>query len=283
MDMGGGWVVEVDIRKFFDEVDHSQLRAILRRRVSDGDLLRLIDKWLKAGVLEDGKSQRLRRGTPQGGVISPILANIFLHEVLDQWFEAEVKPRLANEAHLVRFADDAVLLFRDETDARRVLSVLGKRFARYGLRLHPDKTRLVAFQRPSKGVKRPRSKPATFDLLGFTHYWGRSRRGNWVIRRKTAKDRQRRTLKALNQWCRANRHRPIPAQWAALTRKLRGLYVYYGIIGNVAALQSVRFQACRIWHKWLNRRSQKGRLSWDRFNQLLEAFPLPRARRMAAV
>mgnify|MGYP006429809243 CR=1 FL=1 len=283
MDMGGGWVVEVDIRKFFDEVDHSQLRAILRRRVSDGDLLRLIDKWLKAGVLEDGKSQRLRRGTPQGGVISPILANIFLHEVLDQWFETEVKARLAHEAHLVRFADDAVLLFRDEADARRVLSVLSQRFARYGLRLHPDKTRLVTFQRPSKGMKRPRSKPGTFDLLGFTHYWGRSRRGNWVIRRKTAKDRQRRTLRALNQWCRANRHRPIPAQWAALTRKLRGLYAYYGIIGNVAALQSVRFQACRIWHKWLNRRSQKGRLSWDRFNQLLEAFPLPRARRMAAV
>jgi len=161
MDMSGGWVVEVDIRKFFDEVDHGQLRQILRKRVSDGDILRLIDKWLKAGVLAEGTSQRLRRGTPQGGVISPMLANIFLHEVLDQWFEAEVKPRLDNEAHLVRFADDAVLLFRDEADARRVLSVLGKRFGRYGLRLHPAKTRLMSFQRPSKGTKKPRLKPGT--------------------------------------------------------------------------------------------------------------------------
>lgn len=148
MDMGGGYVLEVDIRKFFDEVDHGELRAILRERVSDGDILRLINKWLKAGALSEGANQRLQRGTPQGGVISPLLANIFLHEVLDQWFETEVKPRMRGSAHLVRYADDAVLLFEWQDDAQKVLDVLPKRFGKYGLRLHPEKTRLVPFQKP---------------------------------------------------------------------------------------------------------------------------------------
>jgi len=280
MDMSGGWVLEIDIRKFFDEVDHSQLREILRKRVRDGDLLRLINKWLQAGVLTEGKDQRLKRGTPQGGVISPLLANIFLHEVLDQWFEAEVKPRLDGEAHLVRFADDALLLFQDETDARRVLSVLPKRFGRYGLRLHPEKTRLVPFQRPPKGVKKPRNKSGTFDLLGFTHYWGRSRRGNWVVKRKIAKDRMSRATRALDQWCRANRHRPLLEQWQALVCKLRGLYAYYGVIGSVRKLRMIRYQAARSWRKWLDRRSQKGKMTWEYFQKLLEVFPLPYAARM---
>ena len=283
MDMGGGWVLEIDIRKFFDEVDHDQLRAILRKRVNDGDILRLITKWLKAGSLEEEGSRRLRQGTPQGGVISPILANIFLHEVLDQWFEEEVKPRLQGRAHLVRFADDAVLLFKHEADARRVLEVLPKRFGRYGLRLHPEKTQLVPFQKPPASARSARPQAGTFDLLGFTHYWGRSRHGNWVIQRKTAKDRVRRTLKALDQWCRANRHRPVPEQWKALNRKLQGLFAYYGIVGNRRTLQALRYWVTRIWRKWLNRRSQKGRISWDRFRSLLKAFPLPTPRRMVLV
>ena len=280
MDMSGGWVLEIDIRKFFDEVDHGQLREALRKRVRDGDILRLINKWLKAGALEEGKDQRLKQGTPQGGVISPLLANIFLHEVLDQWFEAEVKPRLDGEAHLVRFADDAVLLFQDETDARRVLSALPKRFGKYGLRLHPEKTRLVPFDRPPKGMKKPRRKPGTFDLLGFTHYWARSRRGNWVVKRKIAKDRMSRATRALDQWCRANRHRPIPEQWRALVRKLQGLYAYYGIIGNVRKLRMIRYQATRSWRKWLDRRSQKGKMTWEHFQKLLAVFPLPYATRL---
>ncbi len=280
MDMSGGWVLEVDIRKFFDEVDHGQLREVLRKRVRDGDILRLINKWLKAGALEEGKDQRLKQGTPQGGVISPLLANIFLHEVLDQWFEAEVKPRLDGEAHLVRFADDAVLLFQDETDARRVLSALPKRFGKYGLRLHPEKTRLVPFDRPPKGMKKPRRKPGTFDLLGFTHYWARSRRGNWVVKRKIAKDRMSRATRALDQWCRANRHRPIPEQWRVLVRKLQGLYAYYGIIGNVRKLRMIRYQATRSWRKWLDRRSQRGKMTWEHFQKLLAVFPLPYATRL---
>jgi RNA-directed DNA polymerase len=169
--MAGGWVLEVDVEKFFDRLDHARLRQILQRRVRDGVVLRLIGKWLNAGVLEDGSIVRPEAGTPQGGVISPILANIYLHEVLDQWFEHEVKPRLASKAVLVRYADDAVLLFANESDARRVLAVLPKRLAKYGLTLHPTKTRLTAFRRPDRmppsGGGRP--GPGTFDLLGFTH------------------------------------------------------------------------------------------------------------------
>lgn len=282
MAMGGGWVLEVDIRKFFDTVDHDQLRDVLRQRVRDGVLLRLIGKWLKAGALEEGQWQRLQEGTPQGGVISPILANIFLHEVLDRWFEETVKPHLKGSARLVRFADDAVLLFEREDDARRVLGVLPKRFGKFGLRLHPEKTRLVAFHQPPRGVKRPKPRPGTFDLLGFTHYWARSKRGNWVVKRKTAKDRYRRALKAINQWCRTNRHRLVMEQWRILSRKLRGLYAYYGIIGNIQTLKRLRYRVIRTWRKWLGRRSQRGRIPWERFEELLEVFPLPQPTRKVA-
>ena len=178
--MDGGWVLEVDIQKFFDTLDHGHLREILRRRVRDGVLLRLIGKWLNAGVLEDGAVSYPEVGTPQGGVISPLLANIFLHEVLDVWFELEVKPRLQGQAFLVRYADDFVVVFSHEEDARRVLDVLPKRFGKYGLTLHPDKTRLVEFRRPdrpSSSEDRSDRRPGTFDLLGFTHFWGLSRRG----------------------------------------------------------------------------------------------------------
>lgn len=283
METNGGWVLEIDIRKFFDTVDHNQLRHVLRRRVGDGVLLRLIDKWLKAGVMQEGQRRRTMQGTPQGGVISPVLANIFLDEVLDQWFEHSVQPRLCGRARHVRFADDAVLLFEREDDARRVMEVLPKRFARYGLRLHPEKTRLVGFQRPPKGTRRPQRRPGTFDLLGFTHYWGRSRRGNWVIKRKTAKDRLSRALKQINQWCRSNRHRPLAEQWRVLWGKLQGLYTYYGIIGNMASLQTLRYKVRRIWRHWLTRRSQKGGMSWARYAQLLTVFPLPWPTRRAAV
>lgn len=282
MNTGGGWVLEVDIRQFFDTVDHQQIREVLRQRVRDGVLLRLISKWLKAGALEEGQWQRIPRGTPQGGVISPILANIFLHEVLDQWFEHTVKPRLRGRAQLVRFADDAVLLFDREEDARRVMAVLPKRFDKYGLHLHPEKTRLVSFRRPPHGVKRPKPKPETFDLLGFTHYWGRSRRGMWVVKRKTAKDRFSRVLKAINQWCWQNRHRTVPEQWGALCRKLRGLYAFYGISGNIPSLRSLRYEVLCLWWKWLGRRSQKGRMPWSRFQAILRAFPLPLPRVMGA-
>src|SRR5438876_10710441 len=188
MGLGGCWLVEVDIRKYFDTLDHAQLRALLQQRVRDGVVLRLIGKWLQAGVLEGGDLTYPEAGTPQGGVISPLLANVYLHYVLDVWFEQTVKPRLKGRAFLVRYADDFVMGFACEEDARRVLAVLPKRLRKYGLTLHPDKTRLVPFQRPTQQPDRsdPSGKrpPGSFDLLGFTHYWGRSRKGIWVVKRK---------------------------------------------------------------------------------------------------
>jgi len=277
MGMGGGWVVELDIRKFFDTMDHGHLREILRRRVRDGVLLRLIGKWLNAGVLEDGQVIRPEAGTPQGGVISPILANIYLHEVLDTWFAEVVRPRLKGAAYLNRYVDDAVLVFREEGDARRVLAVLPKRFGRYGLALHPEKTRLVRFRRPSGG-ERPKGRedgPGSLDYLGFTHFWGRSRKGNWVVRRKTAKDRLSRAVRAVSKWCRRHRHLPVREQHRLLCRKLQGHFAYYGITGNAPALACFRWEVARVWRKWLNRRSQRARMRWDRFNRLLLRYPLP--------
>jgi group II intron reverse transcriptase/maturase len=282
MEMHGGWVLEIDIRKFFDTLDHAYLREILRRRVRDGVLLRLIGKWLNAGVLEDGNLSYPEAGSPQGGVISPILANVYLHEVLDVWFAEQVQPRLSGRAFLVRYADDAVIVFSEEGDARRVQEVLPKRFGKYGLTLHPEKTRLVPFHRPPKypvpkGRPEPPS-PGKVDLLGFTHVWTRSLKGNWVIRRRTAKDRFARALTRVWDWCRIHRHQPMKEQWRTLVQKVRGHYGYYGIIGNSWALDRFHGEVRRIWKRWLSRRSQRGFLNWKEMARVLEHYPLPRAR-----
>ncbi len=272
MSMGGAWVIDLDIKAFFDTIDHQHLRAFLQQRVKDGVILRLIGKWLKAGVLEAGQWQKGEVGSPQGGVISPLLANVYLHYVLDEWFEKDVKPLLRGRAFSVRFADDAILAFSNEADARKVLEVLPKRFARYGLTLHPTKTRLVRF-RPHR-----EQRAETFDFLGFTFYWGKSRRGYLIIKQKTAKDRYKRGLKRISLWCRANRHRPLREQHRQLCRKVTGYYAYYGITNNIEALQRFVNTVRRIWIKWLRRRSQKGWFSWEKAAQLLSILPLPRAR-----
>jgi group II intron reverse transcriptase/maturase len=281
MATGGGWVVEVDIRKFFDTLDHAQLRELLRRRVRDGVLLRLIGKWLHAGVLEDGNLTFPEAGSPQGGVISPLLANVYLHYVLDVWFEQEVKPRLKGRAFLIRYADDFVMGFACEEDARRVLDVLPKRFGRYGLTIHPDKTRLVPFRRPPSRPLPTGSeadpRPGTFDLLGFTHFWGRSWKGNWVVKRQTAPSRFRRALRQIAAWCRLNRHQPLAVQHQALCQKLRGHCAYYGITGNSFALSRFRRAVQGLWRKWLCRRRRGGYVSWPAFARLLERFPFPTA------
>lgn len=278
MAFGGGWVIELDVERFFDTLDKAQLRAFVRRRVRDGVLLRLIGKWLNAGVLEDGAMWYPEAGTPQGGVASPLLANIFLHEVLDVWFEREIKPRLKGRAVLIRYADDAVLGFSDEDDARRVLAVLPKRFARYGLRLHPEKTRLIDFRRPRGGGSNKPSDPPrrrTFDLLGFTHYWAKSRRGYWVIKQQTATDRLSRAITRVGRWCREHRHAPVREQHRELARKLRGHYGYYGITGNSQRLGRFLNEVKRRWRYWLNRRSDRRRWTWERFAEFLRACPLP--------
>lgn len=272
--MGGGWVLDVDIKSFFDSVDHGILRDLVTKRVRDGVVCRMIGKWLKAGVMEDGVVQRGKRGTPQGGVISPLLANVYLHYAVDEWFEEQVKPRMRGRAFLVRFADDMVMGFEHEEDARRVLEVLRHRLARFELELHPEKTRLVYFgQRPRDG-----RRPGTFDFLGFTLYWGKSRKGRLIIRWKTSKKRRSRTLKELNQWMRRHRHRPVSEQQKTLDRKLRGHYNYFGLTMNIRALQAVYNRAVRLWRLWLDRRSQRGRMPWSRFQEVLKRHPLTRPR-----
>ena len=285
MGTDGGWIIDLDIQKFFDTLDKKHLRDILKRRVSDGVILRLIGKWLNAGVWEKGETSYPEKGTAQGGVISPILSNIYLHEVLDKWFEEVVKPRLKGKGFLIRYADDGILGFENEEDARRVMEVLPKRFAKYGLTIHPEKTRMVRFARPESEPPKDhkREKRETFNFLGFTHYWGKSRKGNWVIKRSTEKGRFARALKKVSDWCRRNRHLPISEQLRQLTRKLTGHYAYYGITGNFRSLSNFRAEVTRVWHKWLSRRSRSGRIAWEKFNLLLRRYTLPPVRIMHSV
>lgn len=277
----GGWVIELDIRKYFDSIDHEHLMGVLRQRVRDGVLLRLIGKWLNAGVMEGEQVRRTESGTPQGGVISPMLANIFLHEVLDVWFHEQVKPRLRGRSLLVRYADDAVMLFEDEDDASRVMDVLPKRFERYGLTLHPDKTRQVAFKRPDRGASgrdddegRGGGGPLSFDFLGFTIHWGKSLAGKWVVRERTAKDRFHRSRKNIWALCKKLRHAPLEQQREAINARLRGHYGYFGRTGNRGRLWALFSGARRTWHHWLSHRSQRARLTYEAFARLLQRFPL---------
>jgi group II intron reverse transcriptase/maturase len=272
--MGGGWILELDIKSYFDTVDHGQLRELLRKRVSDGVVLRLIGKWLKAGVLEEGCVYHPESGTPQGGVVSPLLANLYLHEVLDTWFEIAVLTRLRGRAFMVRYADDAVLVFANQDDAERVHAVIGERFAKYGLRLHPEKTRLIEFRPLTGGSGRG---PGSFDFLGFTHHWALSGK-LWVVLRKTAKNRLSRALKAIGEWMRKHRHDPVREQHRMLCAKLRGHYNYYGIIGNSRRLSSFRYWVLVRWHYWLNRRSNSRRLTWQTYLRGLKQLRLPEPR-----
>jgi RNA-directed DNA polymerase len=277
MQMRGGWVRTVDISSFFDELDHDHLRGFLHQRVRDGVLLRLLGKWLNAGVFEDGVVKAPEAGTPQGGVVSPLLANIYLHDVFDRWFEDVVRPRLRGRAFVVRFADDIMLVFQKQSDARRVMEVLPKRLGRFGLRLHPQKTRLVEFHKPRRSQLRRGPGQETFDLLGFTHFWARSRRGTWIVKRKTASDRFRRVVRGLGQWCRFHRHLPVAVQHQLLSAKLRGHDAYYGILGNWRSLRRLRWEVQRAWQRWLHRRSQRG-MTWETFYRLLARYPLAKPR-----
>jgi hypothetical protein len=238
-------------------------------------------------VLEEGTVTYPEAGSPQGGVISPVLSNIFLHYVLDEWFEEVVKPRLRGRAYLIRYADDFVIGFTDEQDARRVMQVLPQRFSKYGLTIHPDKTQLIPFVPPSPRAAERGSgggpRPGTFTLLGFTHYWGRSWRGNWVVKRKTASRRLSRAVRSIAQWCRDHRHLPLGEQQQTLSQKLHGHFAYYGITGNSTALSAFRTAVVRCWRFWLNRRNRERTLDWNQFNRLLARYPLPPARSVHAV
>jgi group II intron reverse transcriptase/maturase len=275
--IGGGCILEVDLRKFFDTLDHAHLREFVSHRIRDGVVRRLIGKWLKAGVMEEGNVSYPDSGSPQGGVISPVLANVYLHYVLDLWFDDVVKPQLAGSAKLIRFADDFVLVFTNQQDALHVLEMLPQRFEEYGLSLHAEKTRLVDFRHPwHSGRKRDGdSQPETFDLLGFTHYWGKSRKGNWTVAKKTMSTRLTRAVRSIYQWCRSYRHLPVREQWTTLGQKVRGHYAYYGVIGNGRMLRNFRHEVRRAWRKWLNRRNRERQMTWQKFERLEQRYPLP--------
>ncbi len=268
------WILEADIVSFFDSLDRKKLKEMLEVRVADGSLLRLIGKCLQVGVLDGVELSTSESGTAQGSVLSPLLGNVYLHYVLDLWFEQEVKPRLRGRATLIRYADDFIIGFEEEDDARRVMEVLGKRLRRFGLALHPDKTRLLPFRRPPAGQKGSKG-PATFDFLGFTLYWARSRKGRWGMLCKTRSASLRRVIQSVYAWCRRHRHSSVKDQHTALTRRIQGHFNYFGVSGNFRSLLLVIEQAKRIWYKWLCRRSQRKRLTWERFADLLRDFPLP--------
>jgi RNA-directed DNA polymerase len=277
--MGGGWVYEVDIQAFYDSLVPAHLRSFLDQRITDGVVRRTIDKWLKAGVLEDGVLTHPDLGTPQGGVISPLLANVYLHEVLDKWFALDVQPRLSGQAKLIRYADDFVIVFSNGDDARRVAEVLPKRFAKYGLTVHPEKTKLIPFHRPTpletQWLGNSVRDDETFDLLGFTHTWKSSPRRAAVVLRKTMSARFTRGLTRIAEWCRLNRSKPMIVQQKALGKKLIGHYGYYGLPLNSKSLSRFAYEVRRTWFKWLNRRSQRRGWTWKRFGRYLERHPLP--------
>lgn len=272
-----GWIVSADVTGLFDNIDHGYLREFVQRRVNDGGILRLIGKWLNAGVMEEETITYPEKGTPQGGVISPLLSNIFLHHVLDDWFVKEVKPRVHGRCFLIRFADDFIIGCELEADAHRIMTVLPKRFERFGLSLHPDKTTMIQFKKPIRNIKTD-STNGTFDFLGFTFYWSKSRRGYWVIKKKTVKKRLARFMKGLWLWCRENRHEPIKEQYKTLCAKLRGYYQYHGVRGNYKVLEIVFEYAEKAWRFWLSRRSHKGAISWEKFERIRASFSFPKPR-----
>jgi group II intron reverse transcriptase/maturase len=277
-----GWIVDADVRGYFDSLDRTRLREVLRQRVKDGSILRLIGQWPRAGVLEEGVVSHPETGVVPGGVIAPVLANIFLHHVLEEWFEQEVQPRLQGRSFLMRFANDFVIGCELKADAQRIMAVLPKRFARYGLTMHPTKTALMAFGKPETPQGSTEGN-GTFDFLGLTHYWTRSRRGYWVIKRRTAKKRLRRTKKARWPWCRHNRHTPLQYQYQQLCQKLRGHFQYYGIRGNFRLLEEVRSAAEKAWRYWLSRRSSTSAIGWEKFQKLLETYVLPTPKIIRAI
>lgn len=270
------WILETDVQSFFDSVDRHKLVEVMRERVIDGALMRLVGKCLNVGILDGEELSDPGVGTAQGSILSPLLGNVFLHSVLDRWFEADVCPRLAGRALLVRYVDDLVIGFERREDADRVMRVLPQRLGRFGLTPHPEKTRLFRFGRPPRGASG--KGRVTFDFLGFTFYWGRTRRGKWVPRLRTRGSRLRRSITAVSEWCRCHRHLPVKEQRDALARRLVGHDAYYGVNGNFASLAVLRHTVKRVWFKWLRRRGDHGRMNWEGFHRMLDAYPLPSPR-----
>lgn len=274
------WVLDLDVRGFFDNVSHEWLVKFVEHRIADRRILRLIQKWLKAGVMEEEEWKETEIGTPQGAVVSPVLANLYLHHVLDLWTKQWRRKWAKGDMIVVRYADDAVLGFEQRTDAEAYLEQLRKRMRKFGLELHPEKTRLIEFGRFAEGNRKRRGegKPETFDFLGFTHMCGTTRKGKWfTVRRRTIKQRLRSKLQAVRQELRKRRHERIAETGKWLRSVVQGYFNYHAIPGNFAALQAFRREVVRAWLETLRRRSQRHRLPWERFRSILDRY-LPRPR-----
>ena len=269
------YVLEADLKNFFGSLDHGWLLRFLERRVGDPRITNLIRRWLKTGILEEGKLTPNETGAPQGGSVSVLLSNLYLHQVLDLWFERVVKPRLRGEAYLIRYIDDFVICFQYREDAERVQAVLSKRLNKFALALEPSKTKLLRFGRSAQREARAvGKKPETFSFLGFVHYCTRNRKGNFKLGRKTAKSRLRRSIARLTELMREIRHWSLKEQADAINQVLRGHYAYYGLAGNFWSIRKAYCRATRYWYKMLCSRSWRGRFTWEVFNQVLQRFPL---------
>lgn len=267
---GYRYVVEADIAGFFDHLDHDKLIEMLAIRVGDRRFLRLINKWLKAGVLDtDGKVNYPTSGTPQGGIVSPVLANVYLHYVLDLWFQNTVKARSRGKACLIRFADDFVCGFENQEDAEAFYKALERRLEEYGLRLAPDKSRVLFFSASDKTGSR-------FDFLGFEFYWGPNRAGEDYLKRRTSRKKLRNSINNFTEWCKENRNLRMRTLFQKLNRKLHGYYNYYAITDNYAGVGEFYYEATKILMKWLNRRSQRRSYSWQGLKDVMRHFRVPK-------
>ena len=276
------WISDADIRGFFDNVCHERLVELLRQRVSDPQMLALVERFLKSGVMIEGQRLDTDEGVPQGSVLSPLLANVYLHYVLDEWFERDVKPRLAGEAYIIRYADDFICAFELESDARRFQEVLSKRLARYSLELAEEKTKLLRFGRYARRdcQRLGEGSPGTFDFLGFTHYCGTSRAGKFKLKRRTAKKKFKAKVRDLKTWFRSHLTTPLAEVWKTLNAKLRGHYQYYRINDNWPSLMKYRGMARRLAFRWLNRRSQAKSKNWSEFYTYIDRHGLASPQRL---
>ena len=272
------WVIDADIKAFFDNVNHDWMMKCLKQRIVDPHFPALIKRLLKAGVMTMGKYEKTEQGTPQGGIISPILANICLHYALDLWFEKKLKPTLRGYAGIVRYADDFIIGCQYPEESQKIVQSIKDRFAKFGLTLAEDKTRVIEYGRFAKERRQERGqgKPETFTFLGFTHYCDTARKGAFVVRHKTSGKKYRESVKRLKEWMRSMKNmRPLPELWNTLSLKLNGHYQYYGVSGNLRRLRSFECEAERLAFKWLNRRSQRKSWNWEQFRRYLERYPLP--------
>jgi RNA-directed DNA polymerase len=260
------YIIDADIKNYFGSIDHGILRTFLDQRVKDGVIRRMIDKWLKAGILEEGQITYPTEGTPQGGIISPLLSNIYLHYVLDEWFESQIQPLLSGRSFIVRYADDFVLGFENSSDAERVMKVLFKRFAKYKLELHAEKTKIISLKEKRGEGKRG------FDFLGFTHYLGKSLKGNKVLKRKTSNKKFTIAMTKIREWIKQNRHKKLKELITEINSKLRGHYNYYGVTFNIRGINNYYKEVSRVLRKWLNRRGGKPIWTWEKFTHLIKEW-----------